>query len=124
MEPLRYTFANSSDEKAVSDVKIDSLQHDGYGSEANTDVARSHNDRRGIIDDGFDAQEIKKTMRKVDWRLVPILSALYAVSLIDRANLSLARAAGMDKALGLNRGDRYSITVVTFFVSKIQPAYE
>ncbi|KAL8287131.1 hypothetical protein RQP46_003583 [Phenoliferia psychrophenolica] len=34
-------------------------------------------------------------MHKVDWRLIPILSVLYSVSLIDRTNIAVARAAGM-----------------------------
>lgn len=29
----------------------------------------------------------KKLMRKVDWRLLPILGALYAIALIDRVNV-------------------------------------
>jgi hypothetical protein len=34
----------------------------------------------------FTAQEQKKILRKVDWRLVPLLSFLYLVSFIDRGN--------------------------------------
>lgn len=37
--------------------------------------------------------------RKVDWRLLPLLGTLSALSLIDRSNLGLARAAGMEKDL-------------------------
>ncbi|KLT43192.1 MFS general substrate transporter [Cutaneotrichosporon oleaginosum] len=61
-------------------------------------------------------------MRKVDWRLIPILSAMYCVSLIDRTNLSLARQANnmhMDKELGTNLGNRYSIITLIFFVPYI-----
>ena len=29
----------------------------------------------------------KELMRKVDWRLLPILGALYAIALIDRVNV-------------------------------------
>jgi hypothetical protein len=32
-------------------------------------------------------QEEKRLIRKVDWRLLPILGALYAISLIDRVNV-------------------------------------
>lgn len=35
-------------------------------------------------DEGFDPAVIKKIRRKIDWRLVPPLAALYAMSLIDR----------------------------------------
>lgn len=37
--------------------------------------------------------------RKVDWRLLPLLGFLSALSLIDRSNLGLARAAGLDHDL-------------------------
>lgn len=37
--------------------------------------------------------------RKVDWRLLPLLGTLYALALIDRTNLGVARIAGMDRDL-------------------------
>lgn len=37
--------------------------------------------------------------RKVDWRLLPLLGMLYALALIDRTNLGVARIAGMDRGL-------------------------
>ncbi|CAO1629998.1 unnamed protein product [Parajaminaea phylloscopi] len=69
-------------------------------------------------DDGFDPAEIKRIRRKIDWRLVPPLAGLYALSLIDRTNLSLAAQAGMLKDLRLTVNDRYAHAVVAFF-----PAY-
>ena len=118
MDPVHRNITNTSDEKAASIEKVDALQYGTYDAEANSDIVRSP-DGRVMIDAGFDAQEIKKTMRKVDWRLVPILAALYSISLIDRTNLALARAAGMEQVLTLRLGDRYSITVVTFFATYI-----
>jgi hypothetical protein len=76
--------------------------------------------------------------RKVDWRVLPLLGILSALSLIDRSNLGLARTAGMDHALvrcysflpdickssnvipqGLSVGYRYSIVSSIFFVPYI-----
>lgn len=57
------------------------------------------------------------TRRKVDRRLIPILGALYSISGIDRVNLSNARAAGMNKDLHFNIGDRYTIALLVFFVT-------
>jgi len=59
----------------------------------------------------------RKTTRKVDIRLVPILGACYAISAIDRINISAARIAGMDVELGFTEGDRYSIALLMFFVT-------
>jgi len=72
------------------------------------------------IDEGYDPDLVKRTVRKIDWRLLPILAAMYSVSIIDRANLGLARAANnfhMDKELGTNQGNRYSTITIVFFVT-------
>ncbi|KIW01781.1 uncharacterized protein PV09_06953 [Verruconis gallopava] len=63
----------------------------------------------------FDQHAEKKLIRKVDRRLLPILGALYSIALIDRVNISAARISGMDQALGLSIGDRYTIALVLFF---------
>jgi hypothetical protein len=38
----------------------------------------------------FDEVTEKKLMRRIDWRLLPILGALYSISLIDRTNVNTA----------------------------------
>lgn len=43
----------------------------------------------------------RKTVRKVDIRLLVVLGALYSICIIDRTNLSIARVAGMEKDLDL-----------------------
>ena len=63
-----------------------------------------------------DPQYEKALIRKVDRRLLPILGALYSIALIDRVNVSVARVAGMDEALGLSIGNRWSIILVVFFI--------
>ena len=70
----------------------------------------------------YDAQTEKKLIRRVDWRLLPILGALYSIALIDRVNVSAARISGMDAALGLSIGDRYTIALV-LFLSVLYPAW-
>lgn len=37
--------------------------------------------------------------RQVDWRMLPLLGLLYALALIDRTNLGIARIAGLEKDL-------------------------
>jgi len=56
--------------------------------------------------------------RRIDRRLLPILGAMYAISLVDRTNLGLAAVAGMNKDLKLT-GDRYTIIIMLFFVMYI-----
>lgn len=60
------------------------------------------------LDEGFDAAEVKRVTRKVDWHLIPMLVAMYFVSQADRTNLSQARAANkqqMQKDLKLSEGN-------------------
>lgn len=74
------------------------------------------------IDEGMDPVAVKKLTRKIDFRLIPVLSAMYAISLIDRTNLAIARAANnnhMNTELGTGTGDRYSIITLIFFIPYI-----
>ncbi|KIM40317.1 hypothetical protein M413DRAFT_446501 [Hebeloma cylindrosporum] len=58
----------------------------------------------------------RKTMRYVDWRIIPVLSMVYSFSLIDRINLGAAYTAGMGVDLNLLTGNRYSIVSALYFV--------
>jgi hypothetical protein len=74
------------------------------------------------IDFGFAPEVVKKLTRKIDHRLIPVLSMMYGISLIDRTNLAIARAANdgyMNTELGLKDNDRYSIITLIFFVPYI-----
>jgi MFS family permease len=61
----------------------------------------------------------KKTLSRIDWRMLPLLGAMYAVCLIDRTNTGIARTAGMERDLGLKHGSRYSIILVVYFIPYI-----
>ncbi|KAH0522978.1 hypothetical protein TsFJ059_008039 [Trichoderma semiorbis] len=63
----------------------------------------------------FTPEEQKRILRKVDWRLVPLLSFLYLVSFIDRGNLGNAKVAGLGNDLHLS-GTQYNIAVTLFFI--------
>ncbi|KAJ2917764.1 hypothetical protein MD484_g2676, partial [Candolleomyces efflorescens] len=49
---------------------------------------------------------VVNTIRRVDLCILPLLGALYAVCVVDRGNLGLARVAGMDHDLKLSAGSR------------------
>jgi hypothetical protein len=100
--------------------KLEFQHSEGYG-EKPIDVEAT-SPENVPVDYGFDPVMLKKIVRKIDLRLIPILSAMYCISLIDRTNLSLARAANknaMDIKLGLNVGQRYSIATLIFFIPYI-----
>lgn len=58
----------------------------------------------------------KRVLRKIDVRLLPILGALYTISLVDRSNISVARISGLDEDVGLDIGSRASIALMVFFI--------
>lgn len=58
----------------------------------------------------------KKLVRRIDFHLLPWLCLLYALSLIDRTNISSAKIAGMSEDLNLI-GNRYSVALVVFFAT-------
>ncbi|KAL7917199.1 major facilitator superfamily domain-containing protein [Trichoderma austrokoningii] len=72
-------------------------------------------EQRETYQPSFTTQEQKKILRKVDWRLVPLLSFLYLVSFIDRGNLGNAKVAGLAADLHLS-GTQYNIAVTLFFI--------
>lgn len=61
-------------------------------------------------------KETRRIVRKIDFRLLPVLACIYSFALIDRVNLPNARIAGMDEALGLSIGNRYTLVVMIFFI--------
>ncbi|KZM22328.1 transmembrane transport [Ascochyta rabiei] len=63
----------------------------------------------------FDEAEANRVLRKVDYRLVPMLSLLYLVAFIDRSNIGNAKIAGMEGDLNM-RGLQYNTAVTLFFV--------
>ncbi|KAH8809451.1 major facilitator superfamily domain-containing protein [Xylogone sp. PMI_703] len=63
----------------------------------------------------FSEERKKRILRKVDLRVVPLLSFLYLVSFIDRGNLGNAKVAGMAEDLHLT-GTQYNIAVTLFFI--------
>ncbi|KAJ7346771.1 major facilitator superfamily domain-containing protein [Mycena albidolilacea] len=71
------------------------------------------------IQEAVDPDFEKKIIRRIDWRLLPLMSALYSVSLMDRSNLSVARTAGMGEDLNLTVSNRYSTVSCLYFVPYI-----
>lgn len=65
------------------------------------------------LDEPPTPEEEKHVIRKLDWRLMPMIFAIYSLSVLDRSNLGNAHVAGLDESLGL-KGDQYS-TLGTFF---------
>ncbi|KAJ7282851.1 MFS general substrate transporter [Mycena rebaudengoi] len=61
------------------------------------------------------AEEERKLWRKIDLRLAPILSLMYLLSYLDRANIGNARLQGLESQLELT-GNKYNIALTMYFI--------
>ncbi|MCJ1316452.1 hypothetical protein MMC15_001773 [Xylographa vitiligo] len=66
----------------------------------------------------IDPEAEKRVVRKLDWRVTPLVSALYLVSFLDRSNIGNAKIAGMSEDLDLT-GNRYQWLLNIFYISYI-----
>ncbi|OAX31241.1 MFS general substrate transporter [Rhizopogon vinicolor AM-OR11-026] len=57
----------------------------------------------------------RKLWRKVDMRLIPILSLMYLLAFIDRSNIGNAKLEGLTTQLNLT-GDRFNIALTMFII--------
>lgn len=64
------------------------------------------------------AEEEAKVIRKLDWRLLPLVFLLYTLAVLDRSNLGNAKIAGMAEDIDLS-GDRYSLLGTVFYITYI-----
>lgn len=80
------------------------------GSKAVGDV-----ENHGVGEDHFPTygdRETTRILRKVDFRLLPMLTLLYVIAYLDRGNIGNARVAGMNVDLGLSDAEyRMALTV-------------
>lgn len=75
----------------------------------------SSSPRNGESSFPFTPQAQKRIIRQIDLRVVLLLGAMYAVSLIDRSQIGLAMISGMGTDLQLTVGARYNIINAVFF---------
>lgn len=73
--------------------------------------------------DQYDGAEVEKRQRrlrtKVDFRLCTIAGLLCSLNLLDSGIISSASVTSMLSDLGLDKGDRYSVSILIFTVASI-----
>ncbi|KAJ8583660.1 MFS general substrate transporter [Rhizopogon salebrosus TDB-379] len=74
----------------------------------------SHLDEKQIIEE-LSPTERARILRKVDWRLLPLVTSLFLLSFLDRVNVGNAKVAGMSTDLNLT-GFKYNIAAAVFFI--------
>lgn len=58
----------------------------------------------------YDDKETHRILRKVDYRLLPMLTLLYVLAFLDRGNIGNAKVAGMNEELQLT-GTQYNLAL-------------
>ncbi|KAJ7282872.1 MFS general substrate transporter [Mycena rebaudengoi] len=91
-------------EKVSTDVKSASAEHLDFGGESSLPPPPV-----------LTAQEELKLWRKIDTRLMPILSLMYLLSFLDRGNIGNARLQGLQTQLDLT-GNKYNIALTMYFI--------
>lgn len=96
--------SNESSKSQAADGKGDGFDHIELG-----DIGTSQSE--------FAVVE-KRLVRKLDLHVVPLVTALYLLSFLDRSNVGNAKIAGMEEDLNLY-GDRYDWLLTIFYIPYI-----
>lgn len=73
---------------------------------------RQHQEELGLdVESESDSIDAKKVMRKIDWRLLPLLIGLYTLTFLDRVNIGNARLWHLERDLSMTGYD-YNIAVL------------
>lgn len=77
----------------------------------------THIEKGGNASDDFveDPELTKKLLRKVDYRLLPVLTLLYLMSYMDRSMIGNARILGLQDDLQLS-DPQFNMTLTIFFI--------
>ncbi|KAM0748431.1 MFS general substrate transporter [Meredithblackwellia eburnea MCA 4105] len=69
-----------------------------------------------LLEEQFTPERTRKLLRKVDFRLVPMLAICYLLAFIDRSNMGNVRVFGIEKELGL-KPQQWNNALMVFFFS-------
>lgn len=99
-------MANFDDKKDVSTIE--------YVSDSSERVEKAVPEEHGGLDEtnlpDYHDKEVTRILRKVDYRLVPMLTLLYLLAFLDRGNIGNAKVAGMNEDLNLT-GTEYNLAL-------------
>ncbi|KAK4136033.1 MFS general substrate transporter [Trichocladium antarcticum] len=77
----------------------------------------------GVAHAVLDAETNKKLLRRIDWRVMPVLCFTYALQFYDKALLSQAAIFGLREDLGMQDGLKYSWASLIFYFGYIAGTY-
>ncbi|KAF2680024.1 MFS general substrate transporter [Lentithecium fluviatile CBS 122367] len=109
---LREPIPTAGNEKA----EVTYAEKSGYGEQSIKPVALENADHTGAVAK-TDPEEIA-LVRKIDWRLMPTLCAMYFLNYVDRNAIAQARLNNLEKDLGMT-GVEFNTTVSILFVGYV-----
>jgi hypothetical protein len=87
---------------------------DSKGEEFNAGTTTASSTLAPTLD--YTEAEEKRLVRKLDWKLLPILTVLYLLSFLDRSNLGNAKIEGLITDVGVKD---YSNLLTVFYVAYV-----
>ncbi|KAK6437774.1 hypothetical protein LTR95_006029 [Oleoguttula sp. CCFEE 5521] len=118
-DPLHSSDANSDEtphEKSTT-LHIDDIPAFRNGSVSKAEKMKAVDEliaRPDVTLESFAHLDIKKILRKIDLRLIPMLTLLYLLSFLDRGNIGNAKIEGLAEDLNLT-GAQYNWCLTAFF---------
>ncbi|KAF4621397.1 hypothetical protein D9613_000869 [Agrocybe pediades] len=97
----------------------DEKSYTGSDDVKKIDSSSASTKEEATVGEAYDKEFERRTMRHVDWRIIPILALVYTFALIARTNLGAAHTAGMGADLHMLKGNRFSIVSCMYFVPYI-----
>lgn len=104
--PSKEATADSSPDNGI---ETSSFQQDG--------LRKPEIEHTETLQAQFSQSETKRLLRKIDRTLLPLLSLLYLLSFLDRANIGNARLAGLEKDLNMTGKWDYAVSSPQYHVS-------
>ncbi|KAK8065222.1 pantothenate transporter liz1 [Apiospora hydei] len=93
-------------------------QHDSDGPDPEKGSSAAQIEPKTGATAVVDAASERRVVRKLDFRIVPLVSFLFLLSFLDRSNIGNARIAGMEEDLGLD-GGAYNWLLTIFYIPYI-----
>lgn len=94
--------------------------HDGNSSTKSADLDDDYHLYKRSDDQEVDLVEAKRVLRKIDFRIIPILILIYMMQYLDKNGINYASVYGLQKGTHLH-GQEYSwLGSIFYFVSNIQ----
>ncbi|KAJ4303454.1 hypothetical protein N0V90_002349 [Kalmusia sp. IMI 367209] len=107
-------FGKKQDALPAQDV----IAHSGVEKDLGTDKIERDAEVGAQVQMQIDPEMERRVRRKLDWHIIPLVSALYLLAFLDRSNIGNARIAGMREDLELD-GERYDWLLTIFYISYI-----